>query len=257
MDSLPIFLRLAGQPVLLVGDGEAADAKRRLVEAAGGLVVAQRGPGVRLAFVALDDAAAAGAAAAELKAAGLLVNVVDRPALCDFTVPAIVDRSPVIVAIGTGGASASLAKALRQRLEAMLAPGLGSMAAAILAARGEIKARFPDPAGRRRALDVAMTEGGPLDPLGNAAATDVAAALGPDDSVAATVTIDLRSDDPDDLTLREARWLARADRLVHQSDVPAAILERARRDAVRVPGDSAGPAPGLTVVIRRGTLRSG
>jgi len=257
MDNLPIFMRLSGQPVLLVGDGEAADAKRRLVEAAGGVVVTVPGPGVRLAFVALDDAEAAEDAAARLKMAGYIVNVVDRPALCDFTVPAIVDRSPVIVAIGTGGASASLAKALRQRLEAMLAPGLGSMAAAILAARADIKTLFPDPAARRRALDAALEEGGPLDPLGSATATDIAAALGADTGATATVTVDLRSDDPDDLTLREARWLARADRLVHAGDVPVAILDRARRDAVRVAGTSAEPEPGLTVVIRRGTLRLG
>ena len=254
MDSLPIFVRLAGRNVLLVGDGEAADAKRRLIEAAGGVVVHEAGRDVRLAFVALEDEAAAVAEASRLKTAGLLVNVVDRPALCDFTVPAIVDRSPVIVAIGTGGASASLAKALRQRFEAMLAPGVGEMALAILDARASIKARFPDPAGRRRALDAAMAEGGPLDPLGNAAATDIAAALGDDDRTAATVTIDLRSDDPDDLTLREARWLARADRLVHAVDVPAAILDRARRDALRVVAEDAPAAPGLTVIVRRGTL---
>ena len=253
MDALPIFVTLAGRPVLLVGDGDAADAKQRLIEAAGGVVVREGAPGVRLAFVALDEPEAA---AAQLKTAGCLVNVVDRPDLCDFTVPAIVDRSPVIVAIGTGGASASLAKALRQRLEAMLAPGLGGMAEGILSARGAIKARFPDVASRRRALDAAMAEGGPLDPLGSAAA-DVLASLSDAATGSATVTVDLRSDDPDDLSLREARWLARADRLVHAPGVPATILDRARRDAVRVAGDAAPDAPGLTVIVRRGNLSAG
>ncbi|MBC8073645.1 MAG: HRDC domain-containing protein, partial [Deltaproteobacteria bacterium] len=104
-----------------VGTGEAADAKRRLIEAAGGVVVAVPEPGVQIAFVALEDAGEAAAAAVRLRGLGMVVNVVDRPALCDFTVPAIVDRSPVIVAVGTGGASASLAKALRERFEALRA----------------------------------------------------------------------------------------------------------------------------------------
>lgn len=249
MDSLPIFVSLRGRPVLLVGDGEAADAKRRLIEAAGGVVVDAPVPGVRLAFVALD---APEADAARLSAAGLLVNVVDRPGLCDFTVPAIVDRSPVIVAVGTGGASASLAKALRQRLEAILAPGLGSLAVAIRGARDRLKARYPDAADRRRALDTAMAAGGPLDPFGDDWQVD---ALVDDTPVPdAVVTIVLRSGDPDELTLREARWLARADRLVHGNDVPPAILDRARRDAVRVVGDGAPPGLGLTVIVRRETL---
>jgi hypothetical protein len=69
------------------------------------------------------------AAVARLKARGLLVNVVDRLDLCDFTLPAIVDRDPVLVAIGTGGASAGLAAALRQRLETVLPASLGRVAA--------------------------------------------------------------------------------------------------------------------------------
>lgn len=257
MHSLPIFVRLSGRPVLLVGDGEAADAKRRVIEAAGGIVTGEPAPGVRLAFVALDDTDDAAATAARLKAAGYLVNVVDRPALCDFTVPAIVDRSPVLVAIGTGGASASLAKALRQRFESMLPPRLGAVADAVFAVRDRLKLRFPDPAGRRRALDVAMAEGGPLDPFGDPDPAAVEAMLaGESAAPAATVTIALTSDDPDDLTLGQARALARADRLVHAADVSAAILDRARRDAVRTVGDAAPPAPGLTVVIGRETFRS-
>ena len=141
MHQLPIFLNLKDQPVLVVGEGEAADAKARLVTRAGGRIVASLADGPRLAFVALDEEDAAAAAAAELRTAGLIVNVVDRPHLCDFTTPAIIDRAPMTIAIGTGGASAGLAKALRQRLEALLPADLGALAAALASARTALRRR--------------------------------------------------------------------------------------------------------------------
>ena len=119
MHSLPIFARLTGRNVILIGDGEAAAAKRRLLDRAGAVVVGEDGVAA-LAIVAVEDDAKAEAVVGRLKARGILVNAVDRVALCDFTLPAIIDRDPVLIAIGTGGASAGLAKALRQRLEAML-----------------------------------------------------------------------------------------------------------------------------------------
>ena len=157
MRSLPLFHRVTGQPVIVLGEGPAAEAKRRLIERAGGLVErdAQAGiaRGARLAFVALDDPAAAEAEALRLRCAGLLVNVVDRPELCDFTTPSVLDRDPVLVAIGTDGASAGLAKHLRLRLEAMLPANLGKLAEALHAARAALRERWPDAADRRRALD--------------------------------------------------------------------------------------------------------
>ena len=125
MHSLPVFLRLTGRTVILLGEGEPAEAKRRLLERAGAVLTDDEAAHAAIAVVALEGAEA-DAAAARLKARGLLVNVVDRPELCDFTTPAIIERDPVMIAIGTGGASAGLAKALRQRLEALLPPGLGA-----------------------------------------------------------------------------------------------------------------------------------
>ncbi len=246
--SLPIFLRLSGRPVILVGRGDTADAKRRLLERAGARIVDETAE-ARIALVACEDRAEARAAAARLGARGILVNVADQPELCDFTLPAIVDRAPVLIAIGTGGASAGLAKVLRQRLEALLPASLGRLAEALGAARGAIRARWSEADARRRAIDAALAPGGPLDPFG--AAGDVAAWLAGagaarDDRVEA---IRLASPDPDELTLRAARLLGSADRIYHRADVPPAILDRARADAARIACDAppSAPPPGLSI----------
>lgn len=244
---LPIFVRVDGQPVILIGEGPAAAAKRRLLERAGAVVVGEDGA-AQLALVACDDPEPV---VARLKARGLLVNVADRPDLCDFTLPAIVERDPVTVAIGTGGASAGLAAALRQRLEAMLPMSLGTLADALAASRDAIRSRWPDGGARRRAIGAGLA--GPLDPLRDLEADAVERWLAqkPNESPASReVAIRVRSDDPDDLTVREARWLAQADRVTHRPGVPAAILDRARADADRI--ECAAPPsglPGLTVDV--------
>ena len=174
MESLPLFHRLTGVPVVVVGEGEAAEAKRRLVRNAGALPATADDPQARLAFVACD---APEAMVAELRGRGLLVNCVDRPDLCDFTVPALIDRAPVLVAVGTSGASAGLAKAVRLRLERLLPPRLGDLARALFAARPALRRRFADAGERRRALDVALGEQGALDPFDPASADRVAAWL--------------------------------------------------------------------------------
>src|SRR5690606_19347640 len=178
MRSLPLFHRVAGQPVVVLGEGPAAEAKRRLVERAGGLVENDTQAGIargaRLAFVAIEDAGVAEAEADRLREAGFLVNVADRPELCDFTTPSVLERDPVLVAIGTDGASAGLAKHLRLRLETLLPDALGKLAQALAASREAIRARWPDSADRRRVLDRALGEGGPLDPLAGAGPQQVA-----------------------------------------------------------------------------------
>lgn len=240
MHSLPLFHRFKGQSVLLLGEGDAADAKRQLIERAGGICTddQQRAidEGVRIAFVAFEDAKACEVAAINLRCAGMLVNVVDRPDLCDFTTPSLLDRDPVIIAVGTGGASAGLAKHLRLRLEKLLPQSLGSLAKALFSARGPLREKFPEGLDRRRALDEALREGGALDPLVDGSAERVEAWLeSAEERRAQTVTISLVSHDPDDLTLRQARWLGEADTLLIEGEVPEAILVRARADAVRVP----------------------
>lgn len=259
MHSLPLFHRLAGQPVIVLGEGDAAAAKIRLLERAGARVVGEDDPAARLAFVALD---APEAAAARLKARGLLVNVVDRPELCDFTVPSVLERAPVLIAVGTGGASAGLTKALRLRLEALLPATLGALADGLYAARGRLRARFPDAGDRRRALDAALGEGGALDPLKAGSAAAIGLWLdGAKDEAAGLRAFTLLSADPDDLTLRQLRWLGSADLVLHDVDVPEQVLARARADAVhRLLGNGEAPVPaerGLTVVIRAAVIPPG
>lgn len=254
MHSLPIFVRLHGAPVILIGTGEAAQAKRRLIERAGGVPVGAddaRAGEARLAFVALEEDAEARAAA--LKARGLLVNVVDRPELCDFTTPAIVDRDPVLLAIGTGGASSGLAAALRQRLEDMLPTALGRLARGLQAARAAMRRRWPDGGDRRRALAQALAPGGLLDPFGDGADVEEWLESGHSGALAEIHCVSVSAPDPDLLTVRDARALGRADRIIHPPGTPPAILARARADAVRLelsPDLRAPDAPGLTVLIR-------
>ena len=242
MHSLPVFLRLAGRTVILLGTGEAMAAKWRLLERAGAHVAGEDATDAAIAIVAITDDVEARAAIARLKARGLLVNAVDRPDQCDFTLPAIVDRDPVLVAIGTGGASAGLAKALRILIEGLLPDRLGLLATMLSGARDRIRARWPDARARRLALDVALAPGGALDPLGEAADVEGWIARG-GEAVPELVRIAVRSDDPDCLTLREARLLGRADHVYYGPGVAPAILARARADA----GRTAASAPPVSV----------
>ena len=263
MDSLPLFLVLAGRPVIILAIGpdaaEAAAAKARLVEAAGGIVVGEDAANPVLAFIAADDPAAAAVAAARLRGRGLLVNVVDRPAMSDFLMGAIIDRSPVQLAISTGGASASLSRALRGRLEALLPASLGGLALAIGKARTEASAAHPGIADRRRLWERALADGAALDPLRPLAdpqAAVAAAIAGASTAVTDVQTILITSADPGDLTLNQLAALGRCDALLVEGDVPAAIIDRARRDAVRLTALADAP-DGLTLVLQCAALPAG
>ena len=184
----------------------------------------------------------------------MLVNVVDRPDLCDFTTPSLLERDPVLIAIGTGGASAGLAKQLRLRLEKLLPADLGALAEKLSAMRAAIKTRFPEMGERRRALDSALGEGGPLDPLsaGGADRFDAWLDSAQDQSANASFTFTLNSDDPEDLTIRQSRLLGSADAVIADPAIPPAILDRARADAQRLSLPHSGPLPrGLVVILQR------
>jgi uroporphyrin-III C-methyltransferase/precorrin-2 dehydrogenase/sirohydrochlorin ferrochelatase len=205
----------------------------------------------RVAIIALEDQDAAALAAERLKARGLLVNVVDRPDLCDFTLPAIVDRDPVIIAIGTGGASAGLAKTIRQRLELLLPESLGRLAVALSTARAKMKTLWPDARDRRHAIDAALAQNGPLDPLTRLPPDAVDRWLADPEAPKGNEvrTFIIGSADPDQLTLEQARLLGQADHVIHAPGIAPAILARARADATRTCADllPEPPPPGLVL----------
>ncbi|MEM6475287.1 MAG: NAD(P)-dependent oxidoreductase [Pseudomonadota bacterium] len=264
LGSLPLFHQITGQTVLVLGEGEAAEPKRRLVERAGGIIIDDMAravdEGVRIAFIAYDDAKACEVAAINARCAGMLVNVVDRPELCDFTTPSILDRNPLLIAVGTGGASAGLAKHVRLRLERILPETLGRLAEALKAVRPKLRERFPDGGERRRAIDTALREGGALDPFDPESHQRVGswADGSVDDASTGLHDFTLTSADPEDLTIRQARLLGEADVVFVVGEIPANILARARADAERLTCDPDNVPSGasedgqLSVILRWG-----
>ena len=245
VDAFPAFFPLAGRTVVIAGVGEVAEAKVRLFAGSPARIVRLEGAaaldpqsyaGAALAFVASDDDGFAAAAAAAARAAHAPVNVVDRPQLCDFTTPAVIDRGEVVAAIGTGGASPMLATLLRQDIEARVPEGAGRVAALFRMMQEEVRTALPD-AGRRRVfLRSALT--GPAAEV--AMAGDMARAvellrqsLASDQPLAGAVQfVDARGP-ADLLTLRAARALAAADVLIADEAAHAEVLALARRDAER------------------------
>ena len=159
MDSFPAYFPLAGRRVVIVGSGEQAEAKARLFDGSpaelvrldedGRALDPESYQGAVLAFIASDDEAFARMAAAAAREAGAPVNVVDRPELCDFFTPALVDRGEVVAAVGTGGSSPVLAQVLKQAIETSVPEGSGRVAALLRQFRTELKATFPDMTARR------------------------------------------------------------------------------------------------------------
>ena len=246
MKHLPLFFDLTGRKVVVVGDGTAPDRRAETARSAGADVARVAAAtlkvadfrGAAAAFVATGALESDTAAQRIAKAAGVPVNVADRPALCDFILPAIVDRDGVVVAISTGGASPTLASILRGRIEAALPERIGALAKLARTFRAQANALIPDPA-RRRGFWRRLVEG-PAARLvlagDEAGARRVA--LGELDALRRRMSpvgiahiVGAGPGDPDLLTLRAAQLLQEADAILHDELVPAAILGRARRDA--------------------------
>ena len=246
MKHLPLFFDLAGRKVVVIGEGPKADLRVKLARSAGAdvrrldpeSIASDDFQGAVAAFVATADEEMDTAAHRLAKVAGVPVNVADRPALCDFIMPAIVDRDGVVVAISTGGASPTLATVLRGRIEAALPERIGALARLARTFRAQVDALIADPA-RRRAFFRRLVEG-PASRL--VLAGDEAGAgrviLGELDAVRRQAVpagiahiVGAGPGDPDLLTLKAAQLLQEADVVLHDDLVPPAVLNRARRDA--------------------------
>ncbi|HWA49741.1 MAG TPA: siroheme synthase CysG [Dongiaceae bacterium] len=267
MRSFPLFLKLQGRPVLLAGNGDAAAAKLRLLAAAGARVrvfaetpspelrAAVRELGVswnavpvtsedlrhvELVFGAYGHETGDAALSDLARGIGKLVNIVDRPELSDFTMPAIVDRGEIVVAVSTHGASPVLAQRVRAAIESVLPPALGRLARFAQRFRSAIQARIEDNPSRRRFWDQVLSG-----PIGQAvlagderrAARDLIRAVNRHEPKAETGHVSLVGagpGDPELLTLRAARALREADVIVYDKLVDPSVLDYARRDARRI-----------------------
>ena len=269
MDYLPVFLDLRGLTVLVAGGGEVAR-KIQLLRAAGARVrviapvlapelarlhtagdiehlAADFAPphldGAALVIAATDDPLTNAAVCAAATSRSLFVNVVDDAQHCSFVMPAIIDRAPLLVAVGTSGNAPVLARHVRALLETVLPQRLGSLAALAGRWRERVRAAIPELPARRRFWDSFLD--GPLAHQllqGASAVADIEqqfaaqlASAGTPAGVRGEVwLIGAGPGDPDLLTLRAQQLLQQCDVVLYDRLVDAAILERVRRDAERI-----------------------
>jgi uroporphyrin-III C-methyltransferase / precorrin-2 dehydrogenase / sirohydrochlorin ferrochelatase len=268
MDFLPVNLDIRDRDCVVVGGGEVAARKAGLLVRAGGRVtiiapalgaafealcaggeVAHRAKRFEtadldacvLAIAATDDAAVNAAVADAAKARGIPVNVADRPELCTFILPSIVDRSPVLISVSSGGASPVLARLLRARIETQVPHAYGRLAELVRRFRPVVKQRISSVTLRRRFWELVLD--GPVAEMvftgrEQAAVEMLEAELDLlDDGALARGEVWLIGagpGDPDLLTLRALRLMQRADVVLYDRLITPQILDLVRREAERI-----------------------
>jgi len=279
MDYFPIFLRIADQSVVVVGGGEVAARKALLLARAGARITiiapelgaalqerVARGEvvhhaenfrpdhleGARLVVAATNSRETNAWVSRSAEARSIPVNVVDDRELSRFVMPAIVDRSPVIVAIGSSGDAPVLTRRLREKIEALLPSSLGKLAKWSGEWRGKVKERVSDADARRRFWERFFDGDIAADVLAGrdheaeeriAKAIDAGTAQPKDKEVGEVALVGAGPGDPGLLTLRALRVMQNADVVVYDRLVSAEVLELVRRDAERVyVGKEAGKA---------------
>ncbi len=192
----------------------------------------------KFAIVACEDEADVREAFDLVRARDIPVNAVDRPELCDFTIPSILDRGSVVAGIATGGAAPVLAKTIRARLEALMPKRLGDLAGFARSFRPAVKSRFSDEADRRKFWEAVLS--GPIaekvlqgDEAG--ARTDMIRAIEDAETPTGHVYIvGAGPGDPELLTLKALRVIQEADIVFYDFLVGEGVMDLVRRDAERV-----------------------
>lgn len=266
MDYLPLFHNLKGRLVLVVGGGDIALRKARLLSEAGAVLrvvapqvepqlaelVEQGGgqtvlrgyaegdlAGCVLAIAATDDEPLNAFVSQDARALGIPVNVVDSPQLCTVIFPAIVDRSPLMIAVSSGGDAPVLARLIRARIETWIPAAYGQLAGLAKAFRAQVKAKFSDVQQRRVFWEEVFQ--GNIAEQALAGRTDEAERLLADKLFAAApkalgevYLVGAGPGDPDLLTFRALRLMQQADVVLYDRLVAPAILDLCRRDADRI-----------------------
>ncbi|MBI5659449.1 MAG: uroporphyrinogen-III C-methyltransferase [Nitrosomonadales bacterium] len=264
MDFLPIFMSVKGRMCLVVGGGEVAHRKASVLADAGATVkavapefsgafagrqgiecVAERfRPGhlddvPALVIAATDDGEVNREVSRLARERNIPVNVVDNPDLCTFIMPSILDRSPLVVAFSSGGASPVLARMLRGKLETMIPQGYGRLTAFCARLRSTVKARVTNPAMRRifweNVLEGAIAE----KVLAGDEAGAEAMLLGElenekPEQTGEVYLVGAGPGDPDLLTFRALRLMQKADVVLYDNLVSKPVVDMARRDATRI-----------------------
>ena len=267
MEHLPIFLCVRDKPCVVVGGGEIATRKVTLLLRAGArvrIVAPELCPNLAklrdqdriehlargyqagdldrayLAVAATDSAATNSEVATAGRGLDIPVNVVDHPELGSYIMPSIIDRSPVIAAVSTGGASPVLARLIRSRLESLIPAGYGRLAELAGKFREKVKDRFEDPADRRRFWDCIL-QGRVAERVfsGHMREAEVLmenelgrGTLQP--GMGEVYLVGGGPGEPDLLTFRALRLMHQAEVVVYDRRVAKAVLEMTRSDAERI-----------------------
>ena len=268
MDFLPVFLNLRGRPCVVIGGGEVGARKVSLLLEAGAKVtvydpdlgpslaalrdagrIAHRAERFRpevldqcvLAIAATGDETVNRAVHEAAVARRIPVNVVDQPALCTFIMPSIIDRSPVVAAVSSGGRSPVLARLIRARLESLIPAAYGRLAKLVEEFRDQVKAKFKSPPKRREFWEEVLQ--GPIAEMVMAGQDELAheaiekrlnEADGAAKPVGVVYLVGGGPGDPDLLTFRALRLMQQADVVVYDRLVSPQVLDLVRRDAERI-----------------------